>query len=141
MRAEDQNLAQSQAVSSKKTSAEQPPGGGVDRLARALAASSSERASRVQQLAQAIAGGRYQADPRATASALVREAMPEVLDRGVTTLNQVRKGLTAAAEAPRLWGRLRRTSLLLYQIAGFTSGWARLRNLLRAPPATRRTSD
>ena len=120
-------------------------------LARALAASSSERASRVQHLAQAVAEGRYQADPLATAHALARETMPEALDRGVTTLNHVRKGLAAAAEAPRnrpeeegwlaLWRRLGRTSLVLYRIAGFSSGWSRIKNLLRALPTTRRTSD
>jgi anti-sigma28 factor (negative regulator of flagellin synthesis) len=127
MRAEDQNLAQSQATQQRTTSASQPAEGAdrmassglAGRLARALAASSSERASRVQHLAQAVAEGRYQADPRATARALVREAAGAPRDK-------------AREEGwLEMWGGLRWISLLLYRAAGFYCGWPRLRNVLR----------
>jgi anti-sigma28 factor (negative regulator of flagellin synthesis) len=95
------------------------------RLVRALAASSSERASRVQLLTRAVAKGRYRADPRATARALVREAVGAPGDKAR------KEGWL------EMWGGLRWISLLLYRAAGFYCGWPRLRNVMRGGYAAR----
>ncbi len=133
MRTEDQNLTQIQAT----TSAAQPADDTdhiesselTGKLARALAASSCDRASRVQHLARAVAEVRYKADPRATARALVREAA------GAPSNNAREEGWL------EMWGGLRWISLLLYRAAGFYCGWPRIRNTLRGGSTTRRTSD
>jgi len=130
MRAEHQNLALTQANQPGKTSAAQPADDAdqvesselTGKLARALAASSSERASRVQHLTLAVAEGRYHADPRATARAVVRETGGAPGDK-------------AREEGwLEMWGGLRWISLLLYRAAGFYCGWPRLRNMLRGGP-------
>ena len=95
MRVDDRQLAGNQAAQSGKASAAQEVerrgdsrqidsrlAGGADRvelsdltggLARALQASASERAARVERLGQDVSEGRYRPDPAAVSRAIVAE--------------------------------------------------------------------